>query len=150
MQKKFRLSILTLSLGFAPAIAMADTNADILKEIEALKAKVQQLEAQVQANQQATQEAAQVANHADVQVSGIKQQAEGSGLKGLTVTGMIAPAYVYNQDQQASSFVFLNRSNGNPGAYTLYNYDNSYFGGAYIQFQKVTEGGHEMDPEFGA
>lgn len=91
MQKKFRLSIVTLSLGLVPAIAMADTNADILKEIEALKAKVQQLEAQVQANQQATQEAAQVANHADVQVSGIKQQADKSGLKGLTVTGMIAP-----------------------------------------------------------
>ena len=141
MQKKFRLSILTLSLGLAPAIAMADSNADILKEIDALKAKVQQLEAQVQANQKATEEAAQVANHADVQVSGIKQQTDKSGLKGLTVTGMIAPAYVYNQDQQASSFVFLNRSNGNPGAYSLYNYDNSYFGGAYIQFQKVTEGG---------
>ena len=148
MQKKFRLSILTLSLGLAPAIAMADTNADILKELEALKAKVQQLEAQVKTQQtqiddtqKATTEASQVANHADVQVSGIKQQTEKSGLKGLTVTGMIAPAYVYNQDQQASSFVFLNRSNGNPGAYTLYNYDNSYFGGAYIQFQKVTEGG---------
>ena len=126
MQKKFRLSILTLSLGFAPAIAMADTNADILKELEALKAKVQQLEAQVKTQQtqiddtqKATTEASQVANHADVQVSGIKQQTEKSGLKGLTVTGMIAPAYVYNQDQQASSFVFLNRSNGNPGAYTL-------------------------------
>lgn len=141
MQKKFRLSILTLSLGFAPAIAMADTNADILKEIDALKAKVQQLEAQVQANQKATEEAAQVANHADVQVSGIKQQTDKSGLKGLTVTGMIAPAYVYNQDQQASSFVFLNRSNGSPSNGTIYNYDNSYFGGAYIQFQKVTEGG---------
>jgi len=61
MQKKFRLSILTLSLGLAPAIAMADSNADILKEIDALKAKVQQLEAQVQANQKATEEAAQVA-----------------------------------------------------------------------------------------
>lgn len=141
MQKKFRLSILTLSLGLAPAIAMADSNADILKEIDALKAKVQQLEAQVQANQKATEEAAQVANHADVQVSGIKQQTDKSGLKGLTVTGMIAPAYVYNQDQQASSFVFLNRSNGSPSNGTLYNYDNSYFGGAYIQFQKVTEGG---------
>ena len=79
MQKKFRLSILTLSLGLAPAIAMADTNADILKELEALKAKVQQLEAQVKTQQtqiddtqKATTEASQVANHADVQVSGIK------------------------------------------------------------------------------
>ncbi len=148
MQKKFRLSILTLSLGLVPAIAMADTNADILKELEALKTKVQQLEAQVktqqaqiQDNQKATEEASQVANHAAVQITGVKGATEKSGLKGLSVTGMIAPAYVYNQDQQASSFVFLNRSNGSASAPTIYNYDNSYFGGAYIQFLKETEGG---------
>ncbi|MBW4047199.1 MAG: DUF3138 family protein [Proteobacteria bacterium] len=148
MQKKFRLSILTLSLGLVPAIAMADTNADILKELEALKTKVQQLEAQVktqqaqiQDNQKATEEASQVANHAAVQVTGVKSAAETSGFKGLSITGMIAPAYVYNKDQQSSSFVFLNRSNGDPAASTIYNYDNSSFGQAYIQFQKVTEGG---------
>ena len=148
MKQPFKLSVLALSLGLMPAIAMADTNADILKELQALQAKVQQLEAQVKTQQsqiddtqKATTEATQVANHADVQISGIKQASEGSGLKGLTITGMIAPAYVYNQDQQASSFVFLNRSNGNPAAYSLYNYDNSYFGGAYIQFKKKTSGG---------
>ena len=47
MQTKFRLSVLTLSLGLMPAIAMADTNADILKELQALQAKVLQLETQV-------------------------------------------------------------------------------------------------------
>ncbi len=148
MKQPFKLSVLALSLGLMPAIAMADTNADILKELQALQAKVQQLETQVKTQQaqiddtqKATTEATQVANHADVQISGIKQASEGSGLKGLTITGMIAPAYVYNQDQQASSFVFLNRSNGNPAAYSLYNYDNSYFGGAYIQFKKKTSGG---------
>ncbi|WP_449370841.1 DUF3138 family protein [Thiomonas sp.] len=144
---KFKLTVMAASLGLAP-LAHADTNADILKELQALKAKVQQLEAQVKAqqtqiteNQKATDEASKVANHADVQVSGIKEQTESSGLQGLKISGMIAPAYVYNQDQQSSSFVFLNRSNGNPGAYSLYNYDNSYFGGAYIQFQKETAGG---------
>ncbi|SCC91650.1 conserved exported hypothetical protein [Thiomonas sp. X19] len=148
MKQPFKLSVLALSLGLMPAIAMADTNADILKELQALQAKVQQLEAQVKTqqaqindNQKATTEATQVANHADVQISGIKQASEGSGLKGLTITGMIAPAYVYNQDQQASSFVFLNRSNGAAGGSTIYNYDNSYFGGAYISFAKETEGG---------
>ncbi|CUA93772.1 DUF3138 family protein [Thiomonas bhubaneswarensis] len=147
MMNKFKLTVLAASMGLAP-LAHADTNADILNELQALKAKVQQLEAQVKAqqtqitdNQKATDEATQTANHADVQVSGIKQETESSGFKGLKVSGMIAPAYVYNQDQQASSFVFLNRSNGDPGAYSLYNYDNSYFGGAYIQFQKETAGG---------
>ncbi|CDW92929.1 MULTISPECIES: DUF3138 family protein [unclassified Thiomonas] len=144
---KFKLTVLAASLGLAP-LAHADTNADILNELQALKAKVQQLEAQVKAqqtqitdNQKATDEATTVANHADVQVSGIKEETESSGFKGLKISGMIAPAYVYNQDQQSSSFVFLNRSNGDPSAYSLYNYDNSYFGGAYIQFQKKTAGG---------
>ena len=147
MMNKFKLTVLAASLGLAP-LAHADTNADILNELQALKAKVQQLEAQVKSQQtqitetqKATEDASQVANHADVQVSGIKAQTESSGFQGLKVTGMIAPAYVYNQDQQASSFVFLNRSNGDPAASSLYNYDNSYFGGAYIQFQKQTAGG---------
>ena len=144
---KFKLTVLAASLGLAP-LAHADTNADILNELQALKAKVQQLEAQVKAqqtqitdNQKATDEASKTANHADVQVSGIKEETESSGFKGLKISGMIAPAYVYNQDQQASSFVFLNRSNGDPSAYSLYNYDNSYFGGAYISFAKETAGG---------
>ena len=147
MMNKFKLTVLAASLGLAP-LAHADTNTDILNELQALKAKVQQLEAQVKAqqtqitdNQKATDEATTVANHADVQVSGIKEETESSGFKGLKISGMIAPAYVYNQDQQASSFVFLNRSNASAGDGTLYNYDNSYFGGAYIQFQKQTAGG---------
>jgi outer membrane murein-binding lipoprotein Lpp len=147
MMNKFKLTVLAASLGLAP-LAHADTNADILNELQALKAKVQQLEAQVKEqqsqiteNQKATDEASKVANHADVQVSGIKAETESSGFKGLKITGMIAPAYVYNQDQQASSFVFLNRSNASAGGSTLYNYDNSYFGSAYISFAKETEGG---------
>ncbi len=144
---KFKLTVLAASLGLAP-LAHADTNADILNELQALKAKVQQLEAQVKEqqaqitdNQKATDEASKVANHADVQVSGIKQANEAAGFMGLKITGMIAPAYVYNQDQQSSSFVFLNRSNASAGGSTLYNYDNSYFGSAYISFAKETEGG---------
>ncbi len=145
----FKLTALALALGLAPTLARAaDSNAEILQQIEALKAKVQQLEAQVKAqqtqiqdNQKATEDASKVANHADIQVAGMKDAAEKSGFQGLKISGMIAPAYVYNQDQQASSFVFLNRSNGDPSAYSLYNYDNSYFGSAYIQFQKETAGG---------
>lgn len=145
----FKLSALALALGLAPTLAQAaDVNAEILQQLEALKAKVQQLEAQIKAqqaqiesNQKATEEASKVANHADIQVAGMKDAAEKSGLQGLKISGMIAPAYVYNQDQQASSFVFLNRSNGSAAGSTLYNYDNSYFGSAYLQFQKETAGG---------
>lgn len=144
---KFKLTVLAASLGLAPALAHADTNADILNELQALKAKVQQLEAQVKEqqtqitdNQKAVADTAKESDHTAVKVTGLEDANESSGLKDFKISGMIAPAYVYNQDQQASSFVFLNRSNGDPGAYSLYNYDNSYFGGAYIDFQKKTAG----------
>ena len=145
---KFKLTVLAASLGLAPALAHADTNADILKELQALKAKVQQLEdqvktqqAQIEENQKATAEATKESDHTAVKVTGLEDANESSGLKDFKVSGMIAPAYVYNQDQQASSFVFLNRSNASAGGSTIYNYDNSYFGGAYIDFQKKTAGG---------
>lgn len=161
MHHKFRLPILTLALALEPVLARADTNADILREIEALKAKVQQLEAQVRSqqtqieeNQRATAEAGQTADRADVQLSGVKQALETSGFRGLTITGMIAPAYVYNQAQQSGSFVFLNRANGAAGDSTIYNYDNSYFGSAYLSFAKETEEGTQwtlvLAPERGA
>ena len=145
---KFKLTVLAASLGLAPALAHADTNADILKELQALKAKVQQLEdqvktqqAQIEENQKATAEATKESDHTAVKVTGLEDANESSGLKDFKISGMIAPAYVYNQDQQASSFVFLNRSNASAGGSTIYNYDNSYFGGAYIDFQKKTAGG---------
>jgi hypothetical protein len=153
---KFRLSILALSLGLAPALAHADgsapaappSTADILAQIQAMKAKIDQLEAQVQAQQAAlddvkatSDDTAQTADHNTVQLAGIKAATEKDGLKGLAITGMIAPAYVYNKDQQASSAVFLNRSDGSAAGGTLYNYDNSYFGGAYLQFQKTMDDG---------
>lgn len=156
MQHPFRLSILALSLGLAPALALADSagaagadsNAAILKQIEEMKAQIQALEAKVQEQQQKIDDTAatasdadQTANHADVQVAGMKQASEKSGLKGLSITGMISPAYIVNRDQDTGSFVFLNRSNGSPSGATLYEYDNSSFGQAYIQFQKVTDDG---------
>jgi hypothetical protein len=169
VKSKFGLSMVALSLGFAPALAHADTNAQILKELKALQAQVEQLQAKVQAQdaqlqaqgakvqaQDATLKAQQSqvasaaaaaddassqADHNAVQITGLKGAAKRTGMDGMTVTGMIAPAYVYNQDQQNSSFVFLNRSNGSAGGSTLYNYDNSSFGMANIQFQKVMSDG---------
>jgi hypothetical protein len=165
VNSKFGLSLVALSLGLAPALAHADTNTQILKELKALQAQVEQLQAKVQAQdaqlkaqgaavqaQDATLKAQQgqvagaasaaddastQADHNAVQITGLKSINEHSGMKGMTVTGMIAPAYIYNQDQQTSSFVFLNRSNASAGGSTIYNYDNSSFGQAYIQFQKV-------------
>ncbi|OIQ92679.1 hypothetical protein GALL_254170 [mine drainage metagenome] len=169
VKTKFGLSMVALSLGFAPALAHADTNAQILKELKALQAQVEQLQAKVQAQdaqlkaQDATvqaqgatlkaqqgqvagaaaaaDDASTQADHNAVQITGLKGAAKRTGMDGMTVTGMIAPAYVYNQDRQTSSFVFLNRSNASAGGATIYNYDNSSFGMANIQFQKVMSDG---------
>ena len=46
------------------------------------------------------------------------------------------PTYIYNQRQNRAGFQFLNAV-GDDG----YNYDNSYFGAAVIDFQKETDSG---------
>ena len=46
------------------------------------------------------------------------------------------PTFIYNKAQNRSGFQFLNAV-GDDG----YNYDNSYFGAAVIDFQKETECG---------
>ena len=58
------------------------------------------------------------------------------GFKGLKIGGFFDPSYIYNQRQNRAGFQFLNRVNDDG-----YNYDNSYFGSATIDFQKEMEGG---------
>ena len=80
----------------------------------------------------------------------VKTEAHGGqprepGFKGLKISGYIEPAYIYNQRQDRAGFQFLN-SVGDDG----YNYDNSYFGAAMLDFQKETESGTKLAPDAGA
>ena len=142
----------TLALALAAAYpAHAQSNADILKELQALKAKVSELESRLQA--QAAKEPAATAptpsaqwgmtpeqtkelNRVSIKSEALEDAVEAQGLKMLKIAGYIDPSYIWNQRQHRAGFQFLN-----PVANDGYNYDNSYFGVASVDFQKEMEGG---------
>jgi len=165
--KRKLISVLIAGL---PALAMADSGADI----KSLKALIQAQQQQLQAQQQALQAlqkkvesfeqaqakapaAASDEGSAPAQLSNddlaeIKQRVAANELKvnnidkqmseaptgtvvptpplsGLSVTGYIDPAYIYNRNQGTGSFAFANHSN-------VYNYDNSTIGDVYLEIKK--------------
>jgi len=75
-----------------------------------------------------------------VKTEAMEDARDALGLKNLKISGYMDPTFIYNVRQDRAGFQFLNRidtSNGGDG----YNYDNSYFGAAVIDFTKETDGG---------
>ena len=143
--KLFHASTLALALAAAfPAVAQS--NADILKELQALKDKVSELETKLKAQEAKlppaagqwgmSSEQAKELNRATLKAEATEDALESQGLKMLKISGFMDPTWIYNQRQNRAGFQFLN-----PVASGGYNYDNSYFGGATIDFQKEMEGG---------
>ena len=142
---------LTLTLALAAAFpAAAQSNAELLTELRALRERVNQLEAKLAAPAAAgatataapaagqwgmTPEQSRELNRIGVKTEAIQDSFAEQGLKGLKISGQVDPSYIYNLAQKNASFVFLN----NGGA--RYTYDNSYFGMAVIDFAKETESG---------
>ncbi len=142
--KHLRINLLTIAL-LAAFPAFAQSNADVLKEINALKAKVAELEAKVRAQEEAEKQKAAAGANAEQQREinriGVKTEAledsrDAQGLKNLKISGYMDPTFIYNKRQDRAGFQFLN-SVADDG----YNYDNSYFGVASIDFQKETDSG---------
>jgi hypothetical protein len=137
-----RLSALVVALS-AAFPALAQSNADLLKELQALRDRVNQLEEKLKAQPAApaagqwgmTPEQARELNRIAVKAEGLQDSFADQGFKGLKITGQMDPTYIYNKRQGNSSFVFLN----NGGA--RYTYDNSYFGMMVLDFAKETESG---------
>ena len=137
---------LALALAAAyPGAALAQSNEELLKELKALKDRVNQLEkklgekpADKPADAQWGMTPAQVQdfNRVSVKTEGLEDAIESQGLKNLKISGFFDPAYIYNQRQNRAGFQFLNRVSDD-----AYNYDNGYFGTAAIDFQKEMEGG---------
>jgi hypothetical protein len=136
---------LMLALGLAfPLIASADATTDeLLKELRALKARVAELEAKQKAAEPAqpgmTTEQTQDFNRIAVKTEAMEDNFEAQGYKGLKITGVMDPTYIYNRARNSSSVVFLN--NFCCESPNVFAYDNSYFGMAVIDFQKELEGG---------
>lgn len=127
-------------LALAPQWAAAQSNADILHELNALKARITELENKLRQAEQApsglTPEQQAEMNRVTVKTEALEDARDAAGLKGLKISGYMDPSFIYNKAQDRAGFQFLNRVDDDG-----YNYDNSYFGAAVIDFLKETESG---------
>jgi hypothetical protein len=148
--KPSTLTALVLALGAAYPAA-AQTSADVLKELQELKAKVAELERKLQAQEARpaaaptgpggaqwgmTPEQARELSRLAIKAEALEDSRDAAGFKQLKISGYMDPTWIYNRNQKRAGFQFLN-SVSDDG----YNYDNSYFGGAQIDFQKETDSG---------
>jgi hypothetical protein len=147
-------TLTALALALAAAFpAAAQTSADILKELQELKAKVADLEKKLRAQEarpasQApaaapaapqwgmTPDQARELSRVTVKAEALEDSRDAAGFKQLKIGGYMDPSWVYNRNQKRAGFQFLNSVSSDG-----YNYDNSYFGGAQIDFQKETDSG---------
>ncbi len=144
-----QLSLIALATA-AALPAGAQTNAEVLNELKALRDRVNQLEQQLketQAKQAApaappaaqwgmTPEQAAELNRLTVKTEALEDSREASGFQGLKISGQMQVAYIYNQAQDLAGFQFLD-SVADYG----YNYWNSYIGMAILDFQKEMQDG---------
>jgi len=135
------------ALLLAPAVR-AQSNDELLKELKALRERVEKLEGQLKAAPAAkpagaewgmTPQQLQDFNRIAVKTEALEDAMETQGLKQLKISGYIDPTYIYNQRQRRGGFQLLNPVNAASG--DGYNYDNSYFGVVSLDFQKEMEGG---------
>lgn len=71
-------------------------------------------------------------------VDALEKKSSSNPLEGLTISGYIDPTYIYNEDQNISSFFFLNKNAG-------YRYYQSTFGDVYLDINKKFAGGSSVD-----
>jgi hypothetical protein len=127
--------------------AVAQSNAEVLNELKALRDRVNQLEQQLKDSQAKaaaapapqwgmTPEQAAELNRLTVKTEALEDSREASGFMGLKISGQMQAAYIYNQRQDLAGFQFLD-SVANYG----YNYWNSYIGMAILDFQKEMSDG---------
>ena len=153
----FNLKPLVAALAIAmPSLSFAQAdNAELLRELQELKAKVKALEEKITgAPAEAPAASAPVANErldqtiTDVNKLKLKvDQAETtheeSGFAGIKISGYADPTYIFNQRRRTNSFVFLNNFGGSAdgNGNNVYGYDNSFFGSIFLKFEKEFESG---------
>ena len=142
-----------LAVALAAAFpALAQSNAQILEELRALRERVTELEARLkaaeakpaQAQWGMTPEQAAEFNRIAIKTESLQDSFADQGFKGLVINGMLDPTYIWTKTG-GGSFAFLNGFAGNGGDFSypgdVYAYDNSYFGQAMLDIQKETEDG---------
>jgi Protein of unknown function (DUF3138) len=142
-----------------PPAAATPSNAAVLDELKALRERVGDLEKKLQAAEAEkakappvaaapaasapataqwgmTPEQARELNRVTVKTEALEDSRDALGFKGMKISGYMDPTFIYNKNQDRAGFQFLNRVSDDG-----YNYDNSYFGAAVIDFQKETDSG---------
>jgi hypothetical protein len=140
------LALTALTAALACAFpAQAQSNAEVLNELKALRDRVAELEKKLLAAEAAkpkegqwgmTPEQARELNRVTVKAEALEDSRDAQGLKNLTISGYADPTFIYNQRQNRAGAQFLNNV-----ADDGYNYDNSYFGAIALDFQKETDSG---------
>ena len=142
-----RLTLLALAAA-ASFPAAAQSNAEVLNELKALRERVNQLEQQLKESQAKpaaapatpqwgmTPEQAAELNRLTVKVEAMEDARDEGGFGGLKISGQMQAAYIYNRAQDLAGFQFLDSV-----AEYGYNYWNSYIGMAILDFQKEMQDG---------
>ena len=143
--KTLRITALTIAV-LAAFPAAAQSHAEVLAELRALKAKVAELEAQLKAQAEKaapagaqwgmTPDQARELNRITVKTEAMEDARDASGLKMLKIGGYADPTWISNRGRRNSGFNFLDSR-----AETGYSYDNSYFGSVVLDLQKETDSG---------
>ncbi len=142
-----RLTLLALATA-AAVPAGAQSNAEVLNELRALRERVNQLEQQLKESQAKpaaapgtpqwgmTPEQAAELNRLTVKVEAMEDSRDEGGFGGLKISGQMQAAYIYNRAQDLAGFQFLDSV-----AEYGYNYWNSYIGMAILGLQKEMQDG---------
>jgi Protein of unknown function (DUF3138) len=156
---KNKLTILTLAVAAAfPMVqtAHAQSNAELKQELELLKKQIQILTQKMDAAAAAPAPPAagavdpQEFNRVKIKAESTEDAFEAAGFKGLKISGVIDPTFIYSSSQKRAGVNFLNNFDGASGPTATglpgtdaYTFDNSSFGTAMLDIQKETNGGNK-------
>lgn len=122
------------------AVELAAQLQSMQKAMAAMQAQLQELQAKQAAEPQGmTPEQQRQLSRTTVRSEALEEAQETMGYKGLKISGLIDPSFIYSQGQNRSGFQFLNSSQNGEFAY-----DNGAFGMAMLDFQKEFEGGSKL------
>ena len=142
-----KLTPIALSLALAlPAVASAQSSAELQSQIEALKAQISELKKSVDTKPAASSGVDMAEfNRMRVKVEAMEDTQAESGFAGIKFSGFADPTYIYSQRAGRGSIVFLNNPDLGVAVNDLtaddYGYQNSNFGGVTLKFEKTFDNG---------
>ncbi|MEX8517075.1 MAG: DUF3138 family protein [Leptothrix sp. (in: b-proteobacteria)] len=133
--KIWQPTLLALSL-LAAFPALAQSNGDLQKELQALKQKTTELEQRLQALDAQSGEQKQELSRVAVKAEALEDGRDAMGFKLFKISGYMDPSFISSRARNTAGFQFLNGV-GDDG----YAFDNSSFGVLALDLLKETDSG---------